>query len=481
MRSIFKVFFSGPVVFLLCFLPALAGQPNSESDLKGLRMTERDLLRRSGFEPNIDPYPKLFEFSHNRPTGWVDLPVLNSDGTSLPPITGSPKTPQEQKVMKAIMEDFLVNDDTTGGAYQYYPAIAQEPSGNFIIVWSDERNGYQDIYAQRYNSSGSPIGYNFKVNDDVITAYPWYPAIAMDNSGNFVITWTDYRNGNFDIYAQRYNSSGTPLGSNFKVNDDTGTTGQIYPAISLDGSGNFIITWTDYRNGNSDIYAQRYNSSGTPLGSNFKVNDDTGTAWQEYPAIAMDSTGNFVITWYDYRNGNFDIYAQRYDSSGSPLGSNFKVNDDVGTASQYYHAISMNGSGNFVITWEDYRNGNYDIYAQRYDSSGSPLGTNFKVNDDVGTAEQWSPAISLNGSGNFVITWEDSRSGNYDIYAQRYDSSGSPLGSNFKVNDDTGTAWQWSPAIAMDGSGNFVITWYDSRAMATWISMHRGMTPQVVL
>ena len=356
-----------------------------------------------------------------------------------------------------------MNDDA-GTADQWVPAIAPDGPGNFVITWLDNRNGNYDIYAQSYNSSGTPLGSNFKVNDDAGTANQIYPAIAMEGSGNFVITWEDWRNDYPDIYAQRYNSSGTALGSNFKANDDTKIAVQQHPAIALNGSGSFVITWEDWRNGSCDIYAQRYTSSGAALGSNFKVNDDdTGVAWQRCPAIAMDGSGNFVITWEKDRRSTSDIYAQRYNSSGVALGSNFKVNDDAVTAWQWCPAIAMDGSGNFVITWEDRRNGNSDIYAQRYNFSGTLLGSNFKVNDQVGAAYQYVPAIALDGSGNFVITWQDYRYGNWDIYAQRYNSSGTALGSNFKTNDDAGTAYQYSPAIALDGSRNFVITWEDNR------------------
>jgi hypothetical protein len=360
--------------------------------------------------------------------------------------------------------NFKVNDDA-GTANQWYPAIAMDDSGNFVITWSDERSNYDyDIYAQRYDSSGTPQGANFKVNDDAGAVHQFDPAIAMDGSGNFVITWQDLRNGNSDIYAQRFDSTGAPQGANFKVNDDAGTASQA--AIAMDGSAYFTITWRDGRNGNTDIYAQRYNSSGTPQGPNFRVNDDAVNARQYFPAMAMDDSGNFVITWGDLRNGNSDIYAQRFDPSGTPQGPNFKANDDAGNANQYDPAMAMDDSGNFVITWGDLRNGNYsDIYAQRFDSSGTPQGINLKVNDDAGSADQYNPAIAMDGSGNFVITWTDSRNGNdnLDIYAQRYNSSGIPLGSNFKVNDDAGITGQWSSAITMDNSGNFAITWTDYR------------------
>jgi len=362
--------------------------------------------------------------------------------------------------------NFRVNDDV-GGANQFFPTIATDGSGNFIITWEDWRNGDRDIYTQRYNSSGTAVGSNFRVNDDVGAANQWYPAIAADGSGNFIITWKDQRtNFRDDIYARRYDSSGTALDSSFLVNDTVVTGYQdIPPAIATDGSGNFIITWNDIRNGDWDIYAQRYNSSGLAVDSNFKVNDDVGTLFQQRPAIAADGSGNFIITWFDQRNTlNIygDIYAQRYNSSGTAVGSNFKVNDDVGNDNQDRPDIATDGSGNFIITWQDARNYFLDIYAQRYNASGVALDTNFKVNDDVGNANQSKPTIATDGSGNFIITWFDTRNVNDDIYAQRYNSSGLAVGSNFRVNDENGAATHFWPDVAI-GSGNFIITWNDNR------------------
>jgi len=363
--------------------------------------------------------------------------------------------------------NFRVNDVGTGD--QRYPSIAMDVDGGFVICWYDERNGNWDIYAQRYNSSGDTLGGNFMVNDDVGESDQKSPSISKGADGGSVICWHDERNGDWDIYAQQYNSSGEPLGVNFRVNDDVGESGQKSPSISIGVDGGFIICWADERSGDWDIYAQRYNISGDTLGSNFQVNDDQGTSSQWHPSVAMNGDGDFVICWQDGRNDYEDIYCQRYDSSGDTLGSNFRVNDDEGIIYQYAPpSIAMDGDGGFVICWEDERNGpkNPDIYVQRYNAAGDSLGGNFRVND-VGAGNQLSPSIAMDGGSDFIICWYDNRNGdlyNPDIYAQRYSSSGDRLGWNFMVNDVAGTVMHlWFPAIATDGSGNFVICWTDER------------------
>ncbi len=357
--------------------------------------------------------------------------------------------------------DFQVNENDT--TYADKPSIALDGSGNFIITWEDfdARIADKDIYAQRYSSDGSALGTNFRVNDDQGNTYQENPSIAADDSGNFIITWEDNRNGIYawDIYAQRYSSDGSSLGTNFKVNDDQGSVSQNYPSIASDGSGNFIITWYDGRNGNSDIYAQCYSSDGSLLGTNFKVNDDQGSASQYYPAIAADCNGNFMIVWYDSRS---NIYGQRYSSDRSALGSNFIV-PDQDSKYPYEHSVAADCNGNFIITWVDGRNGIDDIYAQRYRSDGSTIDKNFKVNDQPSVIyHSKKPCVAAEEGGNFIIAWADKRSYPENIYAQRYSCDGNTIGSNLRITG-TNESLQLSPDIIL-WKGYIYSTWSDNRA-----------------
>jgi len=447
------------IVLLVMFLSSTA--QSKKEGLVGGEPGHRDLLKRGDFLPT--PYGLHRDIPWDIFRGesgiWQNLSSATPDNRQ--------SHPQTYPLLQAIIEDFQVNENAgPNGAWQYYPAIAVDGAGNVVVVWEDERNGDRDIYAQRYAADGTPIGNNFKVNDDNSSAGQESPAIAIDAAGNFVVVWRDERNGDWDIYAQRYAADGTPIGSNFRVNDDSGSEWQYSPAITVDGSGNFVVVWTDERNDrDGDIYAQRYAADGTPIGNNFKVNDDSGSANQYSPAIAVDAVGNFVVVWMDKRNGwDGDIYAQRYAADGTPIGGNFKVNGDTGSAGQESPAIAIDAAGNFVVVWQDERNDrDGDIYAQRYAADGTPIGDNFKVNDDQGSAGQEHPAVAMNAAGNFVVVWQDERNDDWDIYAQRYTSDGMPIGGNFKVNGDQGSAWQWVPAVAMDAAGNFVVVWHDSR------------------
>jgi hypothetical protein len=467
MRLGAKIFFFSVVVFLFCFLTSFASQPNFGGDAKRIKEKEKELLRETRFGLNpyfqsewfrstvetspekfrkvLFPYAEPFDLERNRPVRPGGIPRQHSSDV--------PLTIAGQRVIQSIIDDFLVNDDTIGGANQQeFPAIARAPSGNFVITWVDRRPGYSAIYAQLYDPTGTPKRSNFKVSD--YSTYSSSPVVAMNSSGSFVIVWTDiYSISNADIYAQRYDSAGTASGSNFKINDDAGTANPCYPAVAMDDTGKFVITWQDYRNFYTcpDIYAQRYDAFGSPLGLNLKVNEDRHQN-QYAPAIAVDGAGNFLITWIEVSNYYYWIYARRYSSSGTPLDSNFAVGYGIG------HATAMDASGNFVIAthWGS------SIHAQRYDSTGTPLDTVVQVNDDTISVNSYSNCdVALDRSGNFVITWEGDNP-TRGVMAQRYNSSGSPLGANFRVNNIIHCN-DLCPAVASDADGNFVVTWEDYR------------------
>jgi hypothetical protein len=380
--------------------------------------------------------------------------------------------------------DFRVNTDA-GKREQNYPAIAASGRGRVIVVWRDYRDSTSnyDIFAQYFDSSGARIKKNFKVNDDANLAQQNHPDVAMDRNGNFLVVWEDMRNETQgDIYAELYDSLGNKIGINFKVNEDVDQISQHDPSVAADGFGRYVVSWTDFREGSNDIYAQRLSSSVQFINDNFKVNDDLGNAQQHSCCVAMDYYGNFIIAWYDNRNGNDDIYAQRFDSSGAEIDTNFKVNQDQTTTSQRYPQVDMDNKGDFVIAWCDTRKGNEDIYLQRFGSDGLPIDTNLKVNTDASSSSQRNPSVAMDGWGDVIVAWQDYRdstSRDYDIYAQKYDNLGNSDGPNYRVNSDTLKAIQAYPKVATDGDYIY-FTWTDKRILSYDFDIYARFVPWLV-
>jgi hypothetical protein len=311
---------------------------------------------------------------------------------------------------------------------------------------------------------GMPLGPEFRVNT-YTTSFQTYSSAASDSAGNFVVVWASAQDGGLSpsgVFGQRYSSSGAALGPEFRVN--TYTTGlQRDPSIASDASGNFVVVWASQGQDGSifGVFGQRSASSGAPLGPEFRVNTYT-TNWQGNPSVAGDSSGNFVVVWDSVgQDGSIlGVFGQRYASSGAPLGPEFRVNSFT-AESQYGPVVALDASSNFVVVWTSLLQdgSSYGIFGQRYTSTGTLLGPEFRVNTFTANGQN-RPAVAADSSGNFVVVWmSDAQDGsNRGIFGQRYASSGIPLGLEFRVNTYT-TNSQGYPSIASDSSGNFVVAW----------------------
>ncbi|BDI17424.1 hypothetical protein ANSO36C_32260 [Nostoc cf. commune SO-36] len=361
------------------------------------------------------------------------------------------------------MTEFKVNTTVIGN--QSNSTVAIDQNGNFVICWTSfDENGVGGIYAQRYNNDGAPQGNQFKVNT-LTTDNQSIPTAAMDANGNFIISWTNFaENGSSTgIYAQRYNSAGMPQGGEFKVNTDIDSILDSTVAIAMNANGAFAISWSKLEVDGSDfeVYARLYDSTGMPQDVQFKVNK-TFEDKQYYPTVAMNVDGGFIISWTsnlqdDSGNG---IYAQRYDNTGMPQGEEFRVNATI-INNQTNPTVAIDATGNFVISWqsENQDGDGYGIYAQRYNSAGEAQGNEFRVNTKI-VNDQINPKVAMDARGNFVISWQSNVQDNsgYGIYAQRYDSAGNAQGEEFQVNAYTSND-QSIPTVAMNGKGDFVISW----------------------
>jgi hypothetical protein len=232
--------------------------------------------------------------------------------------------------------------------------------------------------------------------------------------------------------------------------------------VASDSSGNFVVVWESDQDGSGyGVFGQRFASTGAPLGPEFRVN----TRWassQGRPAVASDSFGNFFVVWQSLASdgSGYGVFGQVFASSGAPFGPEFRLNTYT-TGNQRDPAIASDSSGNFVVVWGGYFQGGWypDVSAGICCSSARVLGPEFRVNTYTPHL-QGSPAVASDSSGNFVVVWasvfQDGAS--YGVFGQRYDSTGAPLGPEFRVNTYT-TNWQYRPAVAVDASGNFVVVW----------------------
>jgi phosphoribosylformylglycinamidine (FGAM) synthase PurS component len=232
---------------------------------------------------------------------------------------------------------------------------------------------------------------------------------------------------------------------------------QRCPAVAFDGA-NFLGVWQDpCGNHISDIYGARVAPGGTVLDPDGIIISQAAD-YQCVPALGFDGA-NFLVVWTAEQGGRSDIYGARVTPQGTVL-------DPQGIAisqaanGQWRPTLAFDGA-NFLVVWEDGRSGAYsDVYGARVSPAGAVLDTAGIV-ISTAASDQGSPAVAFDGA-NFLVVWYDSRSGSsYDIYGARVTPQGMVLDpAGFVISQATYS--QYYPALAFDGT-SFLVVWDDYR------------------
>ena len=372
---------------------------------------------------------------------------------------------------------------TIASGHQLRAVACSDGVGGAIIVWEDSRdeNRRRDIYGQHISKDGVIL---WTVNGvPLVTANQSVnqpaghnePAIVGDGFGGAIVTWTDDRYFQGDVFAQsvdlngveRWQMNGVPictacypsgLCANYKQN----------PQIASDGSGGAIITWYEIRDGlHFSVWAQRVKTDGATDWAVNGVPVAYGSFYADFPKISSDGSGTAIIAWQDGRNGNCQVFAQQFNSNGTAqwTPNGIEVSPAIASRGVPGHSIISDGSGGAIIVWVDGRLGDpndSNIYAQRINSNGQIQWQPDGVPVCTRQRHQYAPTITTDGAGGAIITWEDQGaspegSGQQWIYTQRV----SALGELRWTIDGVliSTRHSFGPQIVTDGRGGGIVVW----------------------
>jgi hypothetical protein len=350
--------------------------------------------------------------------------------------------------------------DTAGA--QTMTAIASDGAGGAYLCWTDRRYDDWDVFAQRIGANGSPLWNTYGIPIARLEHEQSNNQIISDGAGGAIIVWHSYyEDSGWDILAQRVTADGDVLWTKNGNVVCNAVYSQVFPQMVSDGSGGAIIVWQDGRTAIADhIYAQRIAANGDLVWTADGVAVCTAGTGQNIPHVTSDGAGGAIVTWYDYRNGWADIYAQRLNAAGTPLWMVDGVAICNASREQYNPRIASDGAGGAIITWYDYRSDtNYDIYAQRVSAAGAVLWTADGVAVCTRTGDQKDPQIVSDGVGGAIIAWDFG-----DINAQRLDSSGTPLWTANGIIVCPSTGSQQNAALLSKGADGVIVAWEDDRS-----------------
>jgi len=363
-------------------------------------------------------------------------------------------------------------DVDTGGDHGYGASLDQD--GEFVVSWTDNFLAPTQVYGRRFSRLTAAEGPAFPVNADTTDRHGG--AIARDAEGRFIIVWME----NQQIWGQRWNADGTPIGGNFQVNTSTSTDLSV-PLVASDPSGNFVVTWST----TAHAIARRFDSNGAALAEDFEVAEYT-TGSQAATGIAMSAAG-FVVTWTGVGADGPGPFGRLFDASGAPMTSDFRLNTTtLATSDGFEPAVAMNADGAFVVAWDDYVPlGNALIRARRFESDGESLGDDFVIRDDT-TVNASLPRVASDSAGNFLIVWQETPSGggvDYDFFGRFYDPAGATASDIFMVNQTT-TDSQSDPQVSLTDDGAFVVAFTSKSGLNRDMKGVKGGTrssPEIVM
>lgn len=363
-----------------------------------------------------------------------------------------------------------------GSVIQYWHEMISDGQGGAYIFWSNYSNG-GNIYGQRISANGDllwgPFGTPICTQSGLQSIYA---LLDTENDEIFAI-WTDMRSGNSDIYAQKINSTGDIQWTVDGKPVVTKAGDQNLALSTTDGQGGAIITWWEGAASTSNVFAQRINSTGDINWTSTGVSISSANYAQNNQEIVSDGNGGAIIVWDDFRsNSHWDIYVNKINSSGQVKWSNGRVLcGDL--SDQSYAKMIADGYGGAIVVWEDERNGFTDIYGQRIDADGNDVWATDGIS--FCNAPDYQSGFDLldYGSNQFLLEWSDRRSGLYNIYLQKIDINGNTYWGTNGVPACTSNTYQTAGTLIRDSSGNALVVWSDRRDGLTYDIYGQAFNP----
>ena len=423
--------------------------PNSDS--KGMKRNQKVNVSFSGSagEHLVVECTERNSFTAWVPTGSVAVSARTQNGTEVGSSTltvgwdASASTVFSTLALSNVesADEFFVNSDREGINVGTKTAVSA--SGDYIVVWF--KNHFTDtsvmgLYARLYSADGTPKGDEFlamsatdmQVNSDVPYALASEALfdVGMDGQGRFVITWWGDDGDSYNVYAQVFSSSGSPVYPvPFQVHEETNGD-QYFPSVAMQNDGRYVITWTDqydYETDNGNEYdgdTQHIRGNLFDLDSALETNEfqvSTDDLWDnanDLSRVAMNANGEFSVSWLNgvsldggsiSSDGEVTLYARTFDADANPI---VPTRADTGDGTQpvaYLNQPSHN-NGNFIedsgvieVThietlnfFDDMDNGGSFFGGSIFLAGGEEMVLPF-LNHDIAMDDKFD--------ANFVVTW----------------------------------------------------------------------------
>ncbi len=320
---------------------------------------------------------------------------------------------------------------------------------SYLVMWAALDPSWESgsICGRRITVDGVPLDSGL-IRPVLPNFIPTFPSVAADDS-NFLVSFTAYESVNYEdnVFCARISPEGEVLGP--VTTFPFGVDAQYFASGASDGT-DFLATWLESRASGDAVQAARIAADGTvldPVG--LAVNDGAG---YKYSLAAAFGDSIYLVAWADYRTGEGpDIYCARVSADGQVLDPDGIV-VSAAAGNQEYPDVSF-GGGNFLVVWQDDRNGRFlNIYAARVSPAGAVLDTGGIV-VAADTFGDQRPSVAFTG-GDHLVVWEGHITSGSNVYGALVSPGGSVAKPRFLISGAGGR----SPVVAR-GPTNSLAVW----------------------
>ena len=341
-------------------------------------------------------------------------------------------------------------DAATEASDQQWSSIAMDDNGNFVIVWSGSGPGDSDgVFYRRFNADGTAADPKEVLVNTTTAGVQDNATVAMNGNGSFVIIWEGNgdQSGNIDsngVFGQLFDTNGSVVGGEFLVNSASGSN-EGEPAVAMDDSGNFVVVWDDV----SGMQGQLYNNTGTPQNGKFNI-DPSNSAGEA--SVAMNADGDFVVAW---RETVLDkgVYALRFDSLGNQKDASAILINTTIFDDQTNPSVDLDAAGNFIIVWEGVGSGDTSgVFGRKFNAEGTPVTGEFLINQTT-TNTQHMASVAMLSLNDSVVVWSGEGLGdNNGVFARQLGAVIANAGSAHVINEGDSVTLNGSNSLNSDAS-----------------------------
>jgi hypothetical protein len=299
------------------------------------------------------------------------------------------------------------------GQEAYEPAIAALEAARFVVVY--EQDGV--VYARLFSPQG--LGEAIQLSAEGAAAGQ---ASVAAYGGRAMAVWREKRQRRYGlkVVSLTDTADGLKLGKRYQVEPEVLATPVLKPSITMNDSS-VCIAWEDRRAGHTRLLVTTSDlvdvSFSTPAFLNefySKRNEyDKGNGVTRV-SIAGFAEDEVLASWMDKRTGGkgYGIYAALGSEGGVDFGPNEKVHGAQGDELPHYNpAVAGNRAGSFAVVWDDFRQGDSDIWLSHY-------------NDDSEWSADYAPAIASGpGEQTHASIALDEKDVLYMVWIERQDSN----------------------------------------------------------